>query len=78
MALNSEINEAMTLDFGSHDPINKWEQLMELDEFVASRRSKHTIVQFNESSIYVFGGDNGRDMLNDLIRYDVEDKSWGR
>lgn len=29
-------------------------------------------------AIYVFGGDNGKNMLNDLIRFDVKDKSWGR
>ena len=27
---------------------------------------------------YIFGGDNGKQMLNDLIRFDVKDKSWGR
>lgn len=39
------------------------------------RRSKHTVVAYNEA-IYVFGGDNGKRMLNDLIRFDVKDKSW--
>ena len=28
--------------------------------------------------MYVFGGDNGKAMLNDLIRFDVKEKSWGR
>lgn len=28
--------------------------------------------------IYVFGGDNGKVMLNDLLRFDVKEKSWGR
>ena len=28
--------------------------------------------------VYVFGGDNGRSMLNDLLRFDVKEKSWGR
>lgn len=73
-------SEGLSLDFGHVEkgPINQWEQLMNVDEFVASRRSKHTIVQFNGSSIYVFGGDNGKAMLNDLVRYDIKDKSWGR
>lgn len=41
------------------------------------RRSKHTTVAYKDA-IYVFGGDNGKSMLNDLIRFDVKDKSWGR
>lgn len=49
----------------------------ELDEFVGTRRSKHTMVAYKEA-VYVFGGDNGRSMLNDLLRYDVRDKSWCR
>jgi hypothetical protein len=28
--------------------------------------------------VYVFGGDNGKSMLCDLIRFDVKEKSWGR
>lgn len=73
-------HEGLSLEFDHLEkgPINQWEQLMNVDELVAIRRSKHTIVQFNESSIYVFGGDNGKAMLNDLVRYDVRDKSWKR
>lgn len=41
------------------------------------RRSKHTIVAHQEA-IYVFGGDNGKNMLNDLLRFDVKEQSWGR
>ena len=41
------------------------------------RRSKHTIVAHKEA-IYVFGGDNGKNMLNDLLRFDVKEQSWGR
>lgn len=40
-----------------------------------NRRSKHTVVAYKDA-IYVFGGDNGKRMLNDLIRFDVKDKSW--
>lgn len=49
----------------------------ECDEFVGARRSKHTVVAYKEA-IYVFGGDNGKSMLNDLLRFDVKEKSWGR
>lgn len=31
-----------------------------------------------KDAIYVFGGDNGISMLNDLLRFDVKEKSWGR
>lgn len=31
-----------------------------------------------KDAIYVFGGDNGKQMLNDLIRFDVREKSWGK
>ena len=41
------------------------------------RRSKHTAVAYDDA-IYVFGGDNGKIMLNDLLRFDVKEKSWGR
>lgn len=41
------------------------------------RRSKHTVVAYKDA-IYVFGGDNGISMLNDLLRFDVKEKSWGR
>lgn len=45
--------------------------------FVSFRRSKHTVVAYKDA-MYVFGGDNGKTMLNDLIRFGVKDKSWGR
>ena len=41
------------------------------DEFVGARRSKHTVVSYKDA-VYVFGGDNGRSMLNDLLRFDVK------
>lgn len=44
---------------------------------LSCRRSKHTIVAYKDA-IYVFGGDNGMRMLNDLLRFDVKEKSWGR
>ncbi|XP_046841273.1 uncharacterized protein LOC124435375 isoform X3 [Xenia sp. Carnegie-2017] len=45
------------------------------DEFVGARRSKHTMVAYN-SALYVFGGDDGKRMLNDLLRFDTTDCSW--
>ena len=40
-------------------------------------RSKHTVVHY-QGSLYVFGGDNGKSMLNDLLRFDAKEMSWGR
>lgn len=50
---------------------------LEIGFICICRRSKHTTVAYKDA-IYVFGGDNGKSMLNDLIRFDVKDKSWGR
>jgi N-acetylneuraminic acid mutarotase len=30
------------------------------------------------NSLYVFGGDNGKQMLNDIVTYDCTNNSWGR
>uniref|UniRef100_A0A0L8HE46 BTB domain-containing protein n=1 Tax=Octopus bimaculoides TaxID=37653 RepID=A0A0L8HE46_OCTBM len=72
-----ESAECLTLDFGPFESVHCWKQMPECAVFVGARRSKHTVVAFNEA-IYVFGGDNGKTMLNDLLRFDVKDKSWGR
>lgn len=69
--------ECLTLDFGPFETVHKWKRLPSCDEFVGSRRSKHTIVAYTDD-LYVFGGDNGKKMLNDLLRFDVKEKSWGR
>ena len=70
-------SDSLTLDFGPCEAAFRWRKMPELDEFVGTRRSKHTMVAYKEA-VYVFGGDNGRNMLNDLLRYDVRDKSWCR
>lgn len=71
------MDNCLNLDFAPMDPIHQWKRMPECDEFVGARRSKHTVVAYKDA-IYVFGGDNGKNMLNDLIRFDVKDKSWGR
>ncbi|CAH1786003.1 unnamed protein product [Owenia fusiformis] len=70
-----ESAECLTLDFGPFETVHRWKQMPECDEFVGARRSKHTVVAYKEA-LYVFGGDNGKTMLNDLLRFDVKDKSW--
>ncbi|XP_078039424.1 leucine zipper like transcription regulator 1 isoform X1 [Augochlora pura] len=69
--------ECLTLEFGRFETVHRWQRMLECDEFVGARRSKHTVVAYKDA-IYVFGGDNGEKMLNDLLRFDVKEKSWGR
>lgn len=71
------MNECLTLDFGPFETVHRWRKMPDCDEFVGARRSKHTIVTYQDS-LYVFGGDNGKSMLNDLLRFDAKEKSWGR
>lgn len=73
----SDSAECLTLDFGPFETVNRWRKMPACDEFVGARRSKHTVVAYKDA-VYVFGGDNGRSMLNDLLRFDVKEKSWGR
>uniref|UniRef100_A0A7M4E9A7 Leucine zipper like post translational regulator 1 n=1 Tax=Crocodylus porosus TaxID=8502 RepID=A0A7M4E9A7_CROPO len=73
----SDSVEYLTLNFGPFETVHRWRRLPPLDEFVGARRSKHTVVAYRDA-IYVFGGDNGKTMLNDLLRFDVKDCSWCR
>merc|ERR1719507_2828673 len=70
-------NDCLTLDFGPFESVHRWRKMPECDEFVGARRSKHTMVAYKDA-VYVFGGDNGKSMLNALLRFDVKEKSWGR
>ncbi|ELT93946.1 hypothetical protein CAPTEDRAFT_218846 [Capitella teleta] len=73
----SESSDCLTLDFGPFETVHRWKRMPECDVFVGARRSKHTVVAY-KGALFVFGGDNGENMLNDLLRFDVKDKSWGR
>ena len=71
-------DDDFTLNFGpSLQPIHCWKKLSSCEEFVGAKRSKHTIVAWNEK-MYVFGGDNGRKMLNDFLVSHIRDSSWAR
>jgi len=74
--LTSTSIENLTLS-GHSETVHQWFKLPECDEFVGPRRSKHTLVAWGDL-LYVFGGDNGKRMLNDLLRFDVKENSWGR
>ncbi|XP_037815863.1 leucine-zipper-like transcriptional regulator 1 homolog [Lucilia sericata] len=68
---------ALNVDFTTYTATHQWTKMLECAEFVGAKRSKHTVVAYKDA-MYVFGGDNGKTMLNDLIRFGVKDKSWGR
>uniref|UniRef100_A0A1I8M2F2 BTB domain-containing protein n=1 Tax=Musca domestica TaxID=7370 RepID=A0A1I8M2F2_MUSDO len=68
---------ALNVDFSTYTATHQWSKMLECAEFVGAKRSKHTVVAYKDA-MYVFGGDNGKTMLNDLIRFGVKDKSWGR
>ncbi|XP_054727948.1 leucine-zipper-like transcriptional regulator 1 homolog [Anastrepha obliqua] len=68
---------ALNVDFSSYTATHQWTKMLECAEFVGAKRSKHTVVAYKDA-MFVFGGDNGKTMLNDLIRFGVKDKSWGR
>ena len=73
----NDIVEDLTLDFGPREPVNFWKKLQSCEEFVGAKRSKHTMVAWDDR-LYVFGGDNGRRMLNDFLVSTVHDSSWAR
>lgn len=74
---NLEAIDTLSLDFGRFEKDNRWRGMPKCDEFVGARRSKHTLVTWNDA-LYVFGGDNGKRMLNDMLRFDINDNSWSR
>ena len=67
----------LTLNFSPTEPFHLWKKVSSCEEFVGARRSKHTIVVWNDR-IYVFGGDDGRRMLNDFLVSHIRDSSWAR
>lgn len=71
----NELDISLRMEFGPFETVKKWTRMAECYEFVGSKRSKHTAVAYKDA-IYVFGGDNGKSMLNDLIRFDIKEKSW--
>ena len=73
----TDVEEELSLNFGPAEPIHQWKKLSSCEEFVGAKRSKHTIVAWNDK-VYVFGGDNGRRMLNDFLVSSIRDSSWAR
>ncbi|XP_034235806.1 leucine-zipper-like transcriptional regulator 1 isoform X2 [Thrips palmi] len=69
--------DCLTLDFGPFEVVHRWKRMQDCNEFVGTRRSKHTIVPY-KNNVYIFGGDNGKKMLNDLLVFDCKGASWGR
>ncbi|EDO44170.1 predicted protein [Nematostella vectensis] len=73
----AEVIDTLSLDFGPFEKSNRWKKMPDCDEFVGAKRSKHTIVAWSDA-LYVFGGDNGKRMLNDMLRFDIKECSWSR
>ena len=48
------------------------------DDTDAGENIALSYVFFSYLMFSVFGGDNGKSMLNDLLIFDVKEKSWGR
>ncbi len=67
----------LSLDHAALQVERLWMRMADCDEFVGSSRSKHSAVALRDG-IIVFGGDDGRKMLNDTLRFDVKDESWSR
>ena len=67
--------ENLTLNIRPFERVHTWEKISKCDKYTAAARSKHTLVAYKDV-IYIFGGDGGNVMLNDLIRFDVKEKSW--
>ncbi|PAA55362.1 hypothetical protein BOX15_Mlig010006g2, partial [Macrostomum lignano] len=58
------------------DTVHYWSLVGSWEDF---KRSKHTMVAHIEAGryfLYAFGGDNGRATLNDVLRYDIEARTW--
>ncbi|KAJ0173190.1 hypothetical protein K1T71_011366 [Dendrolimus kikuchii] len=71
----NELDISLRMEFGPFETVYKWKRMSECYEFVGAKRSKHTAVAYKDA-LYVFGGDNGKSMLNDLIRFDIREMSW--
>ena len=74
---SSSYEDGTELDFSIKEPPHNWKQLQSCEEFVGAKRSKHTMVAWDDK-VYVFGGDNGKKMLNDFLVSHVRDSSWAR
>ena len=74
----SEVSEEnLTLNFGPKEPVHCWKKLQPCEEFVGAKRSKQTLVSWDDG-LYIFGGDNGKRMLNDFLVYHIGEGSWAR
>lgn len=75
--ISDKDEDFLMLDFSPKESFHHWTQLQSCEEFVGAKRSKHTMVGWN-NGVYVFGGDNGKKMLNDFLVCHVTESSWAR
>lgn len=76
-AVEEEYKTLLSLSFIQKDIIHKWHILPSCTESVGPARSKHNMVCWG-GAIYIFGGDDGKKMLNDLLMYKIDKKTWDR
>ena len=75
-AVEEEYVNLMALDFSHKCVVQKWSMLQSCTDIVPAR-SKHTTVSW-DGGIYTFGGDDGKKMLNDLLVFRIDKRSWDR
>lgn len=55
---------------------NSWEKITPKGNFIPDARSGHACVIFQSVYLFVFGGYNDREALNDLIKFNLQSLFW--
>ena len=55
---------------------NIWEKITWQDDVSPEPRSGHASVMFQSRSLFIFGGYNDREALNDMYKFDMERSIW--
>ncbi len=68
------MKEIQTNSMKYHD--NVWEKISVQDDVLPDPRSGHASVMFQSRNLFIFGGYNEREALNDLYKFDMEKSNW--
>ena len=55
---------------------NKWERVITLGDTFPARSGHTSVLDDKNKKIYVFGGYNGSEMLNDVFIFDIDQSTW--
>lgn len=55
---------------------NVWEKISDKESFKPDPRSGHSSVVYQSQTLYVFGGYNDREALNDMLKFDLNSYVW--